>query len=258
VLIPNSVKRLSWLVTLRMLLKNSHFMFVMFGSTLITFGAGGMADWFPTYLERVHHQDLKTATLVLGGVTVVAGIGGTVFGSLMAEVAKKKTKNPFLAVAGLGMAASTLFAIIVLCIPHIFPLVCVLFFLCEFFLWMYIGPTSAMIANSVPGNIRTRAFSLNLLVTHALGDAISPPIIGAISDGTGSLSTAIIVLPVAFAFSAIVFLTGWLWLPPMVNDFSNSKEDREESTFQALHNEVEEPSDATNYRLMTKNDPPNN
>jgi len=46
-----------------------------------------------------------------------------------------------------------------------------LLLLCEIFLWMYIGPSNAILANCVPARIRARSFSVSILATHALGDA---------------------------------------------------------------------------------------
>jgi hypothetical protein len=47
-----------------------------------------------------------------------------------------------------------------------------MFLLCETALWMYIGPTNAIIANCVDAHVRTRAFSFSILLSHALGDAV--------------------------------------------------------------------------------------
>lgn len=46
---------------------------------------------------------------------------------------------------------------------------------------------NAALANCAPVNIRGRAYSLCNLFLHMLGDAISPLIIGAISDSTGNI-----------------------------------------------------------------------
>ncbi len=75
------------------------------------------------------------------------------------------------------------------------------------------GPINTTLANSVPVSIRARGFSLSILTTHLLGDAISPLIIGAISDSTGSLKSAVVLVPIAIGISCIVWLCGWRLLP---------------------------------------------
>ena len=50
-----------------------------------------------------------------------------------------------------------------------------------------------------------RAVALSVLAIHSLGDAISPPLIGRLSDRT-SLGEAVLVVPVAVA------LCGLLWI----------------------------------------------
>lgn len=47
----------------------------------------------------------------------------------------------------------------------------------------------------------------------AFGDAVSPTIVGAISDATGSIRTAILIIPAAFTLATITWLMGWRLLP---------------------------------------------
>jgi dipeptide/tripeptide permease len=62
--------------------------------------------------------------------------------------------------------------------------------------------------------LRARAFALSILLIHLLGDAISPSIVGALSDWVG-LPKAIGLVPIAMAVGAVIWLCGWRWLPPM-------------------------------------------
>jgi len=50
-------------------------------------------------------------------------------------------------------------------------------FLREFLLLLGTGPLNAAVINSVGAHIRSRAIALNIFLTHALGDALSPTII---------------------------------------------------------------------------------
>jgi hypothetical protein len=67
------------------------------------------------------------------------------------------------------------------------------------------GPTNAILANVVHPVMRPAGFALNILVMHALGDVISPPIIGAISGRWGK--------PAGFeVVAAFLGIGGLLWL----------------------------------------------
>jgi sugar phosphate permease len=65
----------------------------------------------------------------------------------------------------------------------------------------------------VAAPIRATAIGLNLFIIHLLGDAISPTIIGAISDRS-SLRLGFSVTLVAMALSGCVLLVGARFAPP--------------------------------------------
>lgn len=53
---------------------------------------------------------------------------------------------------------------------------------------------TAALANCVAVNIRARAYAVCTLLLHALGDAISPLIIGYVSDKTGDFKIVMNVM----------------------------------------------------------------
>jgi len=209
-------KEATWMETLTFLPRNGHYMYTLGGTTMITFASGGMADWFPTWLQEVHNQSITDAGLIVGAVTVIGGLGGTVLGAYWGEWARKRTKNPFLCVSGLAMIFGTFFTIITIILPSNanIGLISVLLIIVQVFLWVYIGPTNALTANCVPARMRTRAFGVSILVQHALGDAISPPIIGAL-DSAYNLAAAVWIIPVTFAVGTVIWIVGWLVLEPL-------------------------------------------
>ena len=86
-----------------------------------------------------------------------------------------------------------------------FPAAWLLLFLAETCLFFNTGPTNTILANVTHPSIRPAAFAVNIFVIHILGDAISPPIVGAIADRRG--------LACGFLFvCAFVALSGALWL----------------------------------------------
>jgi len=87
-----------------------------------------------------------------------------------------------------------------------FPWAWVFVFLAEFCLFFNTGPSNTILANVTAPSVRATAFAVNILIIHALGDVISPPIIGWIAKHSN--------MNVAFMFVGVTFLVGgilWLW-----------------------------------------------
>ncbi len=88
-----------------------------------------------------------------------------------------------------------------------FPWAWVFIFLACFCLFFNTGPSNTILANVSHPSIRASAFALNILVIHALGDVISPLVIGAITDASGDdMNLAFLVV------SGMIFVGGLLWL----------------------------------------------
>ena len=81
-------------------------------------------------------------------------------------------------------------------------------------MWFQNGPISAQTANSVTANVRARAFSLSIFFQHALGDAISPTIIGLIVDLSQSYSLAVLLASLFLFLAAVVWMVGWTFIKP--------------------------------------------
>ncbi len=82
-------------------------------------------------------------------------------------------------------------------------------FLACFCIFFNTGPTNAILANVTHPALRAAAFALNILVIHALGDVISPLIIGIVSDSTGgNLNRAFLLVGAMFPVSAVFWLMG--------------------------------------------------
>jgi fucose permease len=198
-----------------------------------------MADWLPTWLARERGYDLagmdptawhtlrvtdaarfdahvKTALdsvgLIVGGVTVVGGLGGTLIGGWLGDRMAKWTRHPYLALSALTMIPAALLAAGALHATNL-TLTLVLVGAAQLLMWCYNSPINALIANSTDAALRVRAFSLSILCIHLFGDAISPTIIGALSDATGSLTLALDVVPATLLLGGLVWLVGWRRLP---------------------------------------------
>lgn len=207
---PQSV---SWGQAIRTLARNPVYVTTVLGYTAVTFATGGIADWFPTFLSRVRGMPLSQADLAIGVSAVVGGLLGTALGGAAADRLAKVTRQPYLAVSGLAMIPATLLTVVALFFLRA-PLAIVAAVLtAQIFLWAYNAPVNALLVNSVDPGLRARAFGLSILCIHLLGDVLSPPLIGLVSDRTGNLELALVMVPVAVLLGGLVWLVGWRRLP---------------------------------------------
>jgi len=89
-----------------------------------------------------------------------------------------------------------------------------------FFVFLGTGPVNAATLNAVPASVRATAMAGQLLMIHLLGDAISPSIIGVISDHS-NLRLGLGMTLITFVLAAIIFFIGARFAPPL----SDSLED---------------------------------
>ena len=142
--------------------------------------------------------------LVFGGITVVAGIAATLLGGIAGDALRKRYPGSYFLVSAAGLLTGS--RCFCSCSYMPFPLAWVFMFLAVFFLFFNTGPSNTILANVTHPSMRATAFALNILVIHALGDAISPPVMGWIADRYG--------MNKSFMFVSVMFLVGglfWLW-----------------------------------------------
>jgi MFS family permease len=175
--------------------------------TAMTFAMGGLAQWVPTFLYRIHELDLAHANTYFGTITVVAGIAGTLVGGWLGDLLQEKMKRGYLLVSGWGFVIGAPLAVYALITPSVTTCLVAIFF-AEFFLFLNTGPLNTVIINVTAPALRARAFAVNIFIIHALGDAVSPAALGWLSDYWG-LRNALLITPVALlAASVFCFLCG--------------------------------------------------
>src|SRR5262249_55422931 len=136
---------------------------------------------------------------------VVSGMTATLTGGLLGDWLRSRYSGSYFLVAAGGMFVGFPAFLAVLYVP--FPWAWGFIFLACFCLFLNTGPTNTPLANGTHPSIRATAFAVNISIIHALGDAISPPIIGAITDAANNN------MNVGFlAVSAMILVSGVLWL----------------------------------------------
>lgn len=183
--------------------------------TAMTFAIGGISFWLPRYLFKDRAADfggapsLAQINLIFGLITVAAGLSATLLGGWVGDWVRRKRASAYFLVSGIAMMFAFPATLLLLKTP--FPAAWVFVFLAEFFLFFNTGPANAALANVAPPAVRSTAFALNIFIIHALGDAISPPLIGWIAGET-SMNTAFVLVSATMVLASAFWLIGTRYL----------------------------------------------
>src|SRR5205807_1379800 len=85
----------------------------------------------------------------------------------------------------------------------------------ELFAFMNTGPLNTALMNAVSPSVRETASGLNILCIHLLGDALSPPLLGALATHLGGPEPGPHALGLAVAAVAAPMLIAGIVLIPM-------------------------------------------
>ncbi len=189
--------------SLRTLVRIPTYFWTVVGYAAYTFGVGGLAIWMPTYLARVRGLELRDADFLVGGVTVVAGLAGTFLGGFLGDRLLRWSDRGYLWLSGIAALLGIVPTWIALTASSE-PVYIGGFLVAEFLLFLSTGPINVVIISAVPVAMRATAMAVSIFAIHLFGDAISPPIIGAIADHVG-LAKAVLIVPVAVAVCGVVW-----------------------------------------------------
>lgn len=165
------------------LLKNKPFLFICLAQAMSTFTLGGLAAWMPSFMNRYYGFSVAQAGTVFGTITVIAGVAGTFLGGIFADRLLKKTKKAYYFVSALSFSISVPLGAVSLVLTQINPYSAIFFLAAAImFVFMPTGPINAAIVGSTDIKIRSMAFAVNIFIIHALGDCISPALLGGVSD----------------------------------------------------------------------------
>ncbi len=193
----------------RLLGRIPSYVFDCLGMTASTFAVGGIAYWMPDYIHGYRGDSqlsLGAVNAIFASILVVAGLAATLTGGFIGDLLRARFPGSYFLVSGLGMLLG--FPVFLAALYTPFPLAWIWIAVTIFCLFLNTGPANTILANVTPPAIRASAFALNIFVIHALGDAISPTIIGAISDATdGDMNKGFLFV------SGMMLLSGifWLW-----------------------------------------------
>jgi MFS family permease len=198
--------------TILSLIKNPAYLCSILGYAAVTFSLGGISWWMPSFLQRIDGRSQSSAAYIMGAITVVAGLGGTITGGTIAQKWSRTNSKALYLVPAISAAIAVPPALLCFFGPHnltLYGLGAAIFLI-----FLGTGPVNAATLNAVRPEIRATAMAGQLFIIHALGDAISPRIIGAVSDRS-TLNLGLGSTLITMLLAAVIFFIGSRYAPPL-------------------------------------------
>eukprot|EP00092_Neocalanus_flemingeri_P019181 GFUD01020780.1.p1 GENE.GFUD01020780.1~~GFUD01020780.1.p1 ORF type:complete len:603 (-),score=148.71 GFUD01020780.1:601-2409(-) len=174
------------------LAKNKSFVFSTLAFTCVTFCTGALSWWGPVYIvdglrtmkEEDRGLDTESVPFIFGAVTMMSGIIGVPLGMILSTKLKAKypRADPVICASGILISALFLSIGMMLCSVNII-LAFVFLFIGEIALNLNWSIVADMLLYIVSPTCRGTAEAVQILGSHAFGDAGSPYLIGLVSDG---------------------------------------------------------------------------
>jgi MFS family permease len=206
----------------REFLGNRSFLTATLAMAAMTFALGGLAQWAPSFLNRMHGLDVARGNTLFGAITVVSGIVGTLTGGWLGDRLQARSKSGYLLVSGWGFVLGTPLLAWAILAPDLNSCLGAIF-AAETLLFLNTGPLNTVIVNVSLPRVRAMAFAVNIFTIHALGDAISPAVIGRLSDSFG-LRSAMLITPLAITLAAFFCFLCCRWIAQDINRANESAE----------------------------------
>jgi MFS family permease len=201
------------------LLKNKPYLCSILGYAAVTFSLGGISWWMPSFLQRVDGRSQSSAAFLMGAITVVTGLLGTIIGGAWAQRWTRTNAKALYLVPAIGSLLAVPPALVCFFGPQLFgtkaftlPGLAVAVFL----LFLGTGPVNASTINAVRPEVRATAMAGQLFVIHALGDAVSPRVIGVVSDRS-NLAVGLGSTLITLVIGSVIFFIGARVAPPLVH-----------------------------------------
>ncbi|GAV04420.1 hypothetical protein RvY_14699 [Ramazzottius varieornatus] len=184
------VSSTSYLTDLKSLTRNRSFVGGTFGFTCVAFVAGALSFWAPQFmmygirLNTGNHEIGQTeVSFNFGLITVFAGILGVGLGSYASQRLRTHSVTADPIICALGMLVCAPFLFFAILASRYYPGVTWAFiFFAEVFLCLNWAIVADMVLYVVIPPRRSSAEAFQILASHALGDAISPYVVGAVAD----------------------------------------------------------------------------
>jgi MFS transporter, Spinster family, sphingosine-1-phosphate transporter len=202
---PRATLRKETWVAYGRLMHNRPYVLTVLGYAAYTFAVGGLAVWMPAFLERTRGMPRSEATVSFGAIIVITGFIGTFVGGWLGDYCAKYSQRAYLWLSSIATLVAAPFVWFALTTEsHTLYLASMV--TAQLLLFLSTGPINAAIVNQVAATERATAIALEVFAIHLLGDALSPPLIGALSDHF-SLAQAVKIVPIAVVIGGCI----WAW-----------------------------------------------
>ncbi|XP_066551398.1 sphingosine-1-phosphate transporter SPNS2 isoform X2 [Amia ocellicauda] len=192
--------RTPWICDMKALAKNRSYMFTSLASAAVSFATGAFGMWIPLYLYRAQvvqntvmpcnkepcsskDSAFPSPSLIFGVITCVTGFLGVLIGAGATRLCRQKTERADPLVCAVSMLGSAIFICLIFVAAKksiVGAYFCI--FIGETLLFLNWAITADILMYVVIPTRRATAVALQSFVSHILGDAGSPYLIGLISE----------------------------------------------------------------------------
>jgi sugar phosphate permease len=187
------------------LFRTPTFVMVCVVGMLVAFAIGAFNYWLPLYLHRVKHFSVPEASFWFGVLSAIGGFIGVVTGGFVGDLLARRTPAGHLLTIAGGFLLAAPAGIVMMLAKDRVVFLPALFFAVTF-LVLYIGSVNAVIHNVVHPALRATAVAIFVFIVNLGGAALSPAVVGLISDRRQSLQAAMLMLPVLVFFAGLIAL----------------------------------------------------
>lgn len=212
---------MSWREAMTTLFKIPAYNFLVAGAALHAFTSYGALQWNPAFMIRVHGLTTSQAGLVLGLISGVTGVIGTLAGGWFADILGRRDNRwyAWLPAIMIGIRAPLFIMAYLAPTPG---LAIALLILPGFLGNAFTGPVFGTIQTLAPVRARAFASAWTLFIISLVGFGLGPLVIGMTSDvlsptfGVRGLGYAICLAAVGEIISVVFFLVAARRLPRIV------------------------------------------
>jgi MFS family permease len=190
-----------------LVLRTPTLIWVFLGGAMITFAVNGLIAWAAAFMQRVHGLSVADVGARFGIWALAGGILGALTGGRLADRLHQHWVGGRVLVSGAGFVIGAPICVELLLVQDLrwfAPLILATYF---FYTW-YNGPLAAVILDVVPPAVQASVLGAFVLFSHLAGDALAPILIGYLSDRTGSLRGAMLLLPAVGVLGGVIMLIG--------------------------------------------------
>jgi MFS family permease len=198
---------------IKLLYAKKTFVYLALATGLLVFCIYGLANWAPSFLQRLHGLKSSETGSLLGPIFGFGGAIGSFAGGFLTDRFGKKDQRWYLKIPAYAIIISIPCEAGALFLQNTF-LSATCLGLCVLLHSMYLGPAIAVAHSLVPASMRSLTSAVLFFALNLIGLGFGPLVVGMISDllaptlGVESLRWAMsIVLIVSVASIALFFVT---------------------------------------------------